>query len=93
MTNKNAELCSNGNEEVDYRAVASFLYVRVRVYRQVHLWCRIIARYLKRAACWKTHTCVRKHIRVIGKHVSAARLRILRRVHIGVRRDIKRGML
>lgn len=60
MTNKNAELCSNDDEEVDYRAVAGFLYVRVRVYRQVHLRCLIIARYLKRAACWKTHTRNRK---------------------------------
>lgn len=57
MTNKNAELCSNDDEEVDYRAVAGFLYVRVRVYRQVHLRCRIIARYLKGITCWKTYTC------------------------------------
>ena len=55
MTNKNAELCSNDDEEVDYRAVAGFLYVRVRVYRQVHLRCLIIARYLKGITCWKTY--------------------------------------
>ncbi len=93
MTNKNVELCSNGNEEVDYRAVASFLYVRVRVYRQVHCGAVLLHGTLKGLHVGKTYRCVRKHIRVIGKHVSAARLRILRRVHIGVRRDIKRGML